>query len=725
MYLDKYAPEKKSEIIERYERLKGKNNSIQSTIDFSFLQSDLFDRLTDEQLLRITLYPEIQSNLVENAENTSFIEAFSRMLSTDENWTIAADLMFKNLRQKEYKDLMEDLNARGLDPAYYDTLCMILTNENDFGISSREDVEKYFDSDGKRMQIIFSMLRGETSLVPSRFETLSLDDKKRLAISEYLYGMDLKRLNSFKDMYEGLLGLDLDGIDYLKDFIRNISDLESASKEELDMIASEILEGRLKPTEYLHDMHLESKAINAFKDSYNKEIFSIEGREPTMTLHGKEKGSPEIPVFRLHGDFRMLARVEGAYNGIDQTDDYAKFYDNPSILAHGNCESLIGQDQVALAKNVKGNIVVGYSNIPNNSILEAGPYDLGSTNRSLAPLHDDLGRKLRFYSTQDMIDNTRHTHNEIVMERLILDRDMNPVKLRPSYLIWVEEKKTDTFPPVFEETESTVGSTNENEQERQKARKHYFEETLKAAEQLGIPIVVINREECAEHEFSKIEEMQKMLRGEIPLPQGKSKIDIARDALVKFENNGVGLEFADTELQSKYFTFRQREELLSCIIGVLEQIPEDSYEERYEYLLGVTEIIRGESAKLFEQSVRSNIDLKKYYSEKEKEVEDMLVKYETYIGKKQDVELSIPEETRETFERDVREISSTTYYNDNKAHSIEHIEKVMLFSTVLAKNEGLSAEDTSILLAAAAFHDSFRNGNDGNGEHATRKCYKS
>ena len=57
----------------------------------------------------------------------------------------------------------------------------------------------------------------------------------------------------------------------------------------------------------------------------------------------------------------MLARVEGAYNPeFTSIPDYRKFYDNPDISVHGNCESVIGQDQIGLARNNNGNIVVGY-----------------------------------------------------------------------------------------------------------------------------------------------------------------------------------------------------------------------------------------------------------------------------------------------------------------------------------------------------------------------------
>lgn len=65
----------------------------------------------------------------------------------------------------------------------------------------------------------------------------------------------------------------------------------------------------------------------------------------------------------------------------------------------------------------------------------------------------------------------------------------------------------------------------------------------------------------------------------------------------------------------------------------------------------------------------------------------------------------------------IRNISDTPYYDKNQYHSLSHIQKVILFAGILAKNENLSLEETNILLAAAAFHDSGRDGAEGEEDH--------
>lgn len=720
-YFEKYNPEKKDIVLSRLEKINGKNNTITSTINFDFIASDLMDSLTDEQMLRITLYPKVQEELVKNKDNKSFINAFANMLKTNENWTLAADYIFKNIDARQYDELLLEINENEISPEYYGNLSIILSKPNYFGIKSKEDVERYFDVDGKRNQMLLAIMRGEDVELPDSIKDFSQEDLKKFAISEYLYGMDLEALSKYEIRFQGIHGLEIENSEYIKQLVTGISNLNNANIEELDEIINDILEGKILPTEYLKDIHLDSKTINLFSKAFERGVYNPKNYENDQIQQIDYNGS-NINVYGIHDDFKMLARVEGAYNSaLTSIPDYREFYDNPNISAHGNCESVIGQDQIGLARNKNGNIVVGYASLPQNSMLVSAPYDLGTTNRSLAPLHDNLHLDLKFYGLQEMIDNTRHTHNETVMERLLVDEHGNVQKLRPSYLIWVEDRKTDKFPPEFIEPPED----NENAMLKYKAQVHLWEETQRAAHELGVPIVIINREECAEKETEKIDDLQKILKGELELPAGKNMVDIAKEAIVKFENNAVGLEFAESDVQAKFFTQDQRENLISTIMNVLEQMPEIAYEERYKYLSQVTEIIQQESSKFSADGIRADEQIREYYDAKAKLLEDELIKYEEYIGKESDIDFTIPKEIKEIFETDIRSIANTDYYEDNKAHSIEHIEKVMLFSLMLAKNEGLDDKDTKVLLAAAAFHDSYRAGNDGHGEHAIGSAKKA
>ena len=771
-------------ILDKFEKIYQLNNGVTQTINFDFLKSELFDSFSDEQLIRITHYPEVQEELVKYKGNKNFIKAFANLLNCQENWTLAADKIFKQLNNNQYNDLLKDLEKTELSSKLYDTINIALSKPNYFGLNCKEDIETYFDNDGKRMKVLLSIMRGETSEIPDiiknhkknrvlsrnvfeidyeSFEELSPEELKRFAIAEFLFGMDLNELDAFETRFKGVLDLNVENSEYIKHLLIKVQELNHADAHQMDLMIKGILEGKIMPTEYLKDLHLDSKAINLFTKEFQQGVYHPNEHASDLVEPVSYNGK-NLPVYRLHGDFNMLVRVEGAYNSqFGPVENYKDFYENPSIFAHGNCESIIGQDQMGLARNTLGNIVVGYSMLPANSVLSSAPYDLGTRNTSLAPLYDKLYCEIRFNSLQKTIDNTRHTHNETVMERLIVDERGDVKKLKPSYLVWIEERHTDKFPPEF-------GDPPEGDEDALKeynAKVHLWEETQKAAEQLQIPIVIINREECAELEMAKVLEMKKMLKGEAKLPEGKTVIDIAKDLITKFENNAVGVEYASNEINSRYFTNGQREEMYSTIIKALDNDPNITQEEKRDYQAQVLTILKHELTKFEEGCVKSDQGktIKAFYEskveslekkisnniednqentlEQETKKEEKTTSFEEKVGidnvetsedaisnhvsskmkKYSSIEEQIPlsavlEDAKEIMPLldKAQEVQSQNH-SKSKVHGVQHVKNVLLLSNYIGKTNGLSKNDLDLIREAAIYHDikhkfTGRNGKD-------------
>ena len=79
-------------------------------------------------------------------------------------------------------------------------------------------------------------------------------------------------------------------------------------------------------------------------------------------------------------------------------------------------------------------------------------------------------------------------------------------------------------------------------------------------------------------------------------------------------------------------------------------------------------------------------------------------------------------ENNEQFSKSFDAISGSDFYNGltpelGYQHKLGHIQKVMLFSKIIAQNENLDEQQTKILLASAAFHDSGRIQDRDNGDH--------
>ena len=74
------------------------------------------------------------------------------------------------------------------------------------------------------------------------------------------------------------------------------------------------------------------------------------------------------------------------------------------------------------------------------------------------------------------------------------------------------------------------------------------------------------------------------------------------------------------------------------------------------------------------------------------------------------------------FLRVLESISNSNIYKTftpelSNQHKISHIQKVLIFSQIIAQNEKLNKEEIKILLASAAFHDCGRKKDRDNGEH--------
>ena len=92
----------------------------------------------------------------------------------------------------------------------------------------------------------------------------------------------------------------------------------------------------------------------------------------------------------------------------------------------------------------------------------------------------------------------------------------------------------------------------------------YIENLIKAAAQLGVPIVVVDREYFAEKETDKIDLMKKLITGEhIDEEKYKeyyeqygnlSKAELIEQLIIKFENNRTGLQFNDKLNRNIFYT---------------------------------------------------------------------------------------------------------------------------------------------------------------------------
>ena len=516
-----------------------KNSTLYSTINFDILfYADMLNTCREEQLLRITHYPEVQDYILRN-NNPLVFKSLEYLMQKDENWIISFNRIMEN--ENQYTDLINNLRSidnEKIKPEFIENfLCVISDSENYFDIQNYEDVANYTS---KKNDICLNILQGNLEDIPPKilykFQE-SEGDLYKFALLEYKFGIDLQEAKHLISRY----GTDSDKLptnktsDYIR-LLKTIIEHDNIQDVIHFAVENDLLEQPWQT--FPNARNAEGKILNMFAELYNETLYSpktedkLNTQETYKDIHDKEYS---IDIYEIKGDFNLNARVEGAYSSFIEPDNFKKYYENPNIDNHGNCESYIGNDSISTARLDRVCIIVGYKEILHNALTSCGPYDLGSYNTSFSIYNE----KSDFRIPVEMINHTRHTHNEMVKDRIIVDKKGNAVKSKPDYIIWIEEDpKTEREQPDWKKT-------------REKNKKWIM--TKKAAAQLGVPIVVIDREYFAERETDKIDLLKKLITGE-NIDQEKykeyyeqysklSKSELIEQLITKFENNRIGLQF--------------------------------------------------------------------------------------------------------------------------------------------------------------------------------------
>ena len=124
-----------------------------------------------------------------------------------------------------------------------------------------------------------------------------------------------------------------------------------------------------------------------------------------------------------------------------------------------------------------------------------------------------------------MIDATRHNHNEMVIERCKKSSNRSTYKRQPDYIVYI--------------IDSSDNKDNLSENNR------VFNETLQAAADFNLPVVVIDRTKVSKKEMEKCQNLENKFRK-------THDLEILNDLFIKYFNNNVGGRFfSDKELYMK------------------------------------------------------------------------------------------------------------------------------------------------------------------------------
>lgn len=316
---------------------------------------------------------------------------------------------------------------------------------------------------------------------------------------------------------------------------------------------------------YMQPVLIESELRDMFLQELNKVSFKINDQQYQIV--------DGIQVYNAGADFKMIMTSIGAYQGNLNVDNYNEYWNSPHIRSHGNCCSLIANNNLSTA--AINNICFGFSEFELGMLLRAGNKDLNSTiySKNL----DVSMRNGTFMLPDDLINSTRGTYNELVYERRDLSNNGPNFKKNPDYLVYFEEFEGENI-----ETLTDEDIQNEKDEEKKKIlqdQKRIWKETKKASidfsrtnedgTSVPLPIVKINREECAKSEIKKIQEAFSIYL-EIKDPS------LLPSIITQFENNRVGNRRPHDYIRETYFSSNSMQEMLNQIIDTIKAIEDKS-----------------------------------------------------------------------------------------------------------------------------------------------------
>ena len=679
------------EVLDKMKYLKEKNDNIYQTVDFEFIFK-MSKYLTKEQLVKLTAYENEQRIIKDFFDNRAIFNAILYILDNDENWTLTLNNFIKNL--SNYRSLIEDIGNKDYDEINKDIIIQNLViivsdKENYFEIRDYDELKNYTDIKNK---VCMDILNGNIDNIPGKLKKYSKDELYKFALLKYKFGISLEDAERIITKY-GKDAEELpDGI--LKDYLKVLKEIVYCEEIE-DIIKYAIKKDAIKETwkGFPNAREAEGKIINLYADLYNKTFYipREEDKEKNIEVYIDSNGQEhKIDIYKIQRDFNMDVRVEGAYNeSYKEPDNYKEYYKQPDIQNSKNCETYIGNDSIALAHNSKNSITVGYKIIYKNQLLAGSTRDLGSNfaNRGFV-INKNVVSDLRI--PRQMIDNTRNArlpHNELIKDRIVINENGEVVKLLPNYIVWIEEEtEKDRQAPDWHE------KREKNEQ---------WLKTKKAAAELEIPIVIIDREYFAKREQMKTDLMKKMITGEaideenyvklIEDYKNLSKPEIIKRLFITIENNKVGMQF-NSKLTEMYFTGDKLKEYKKAIFDSIEKMNE---EEAKACLKALVEVSERELLFVYSEKCE-NKNIKIY--------EEMYYEANNKLNQFYDKKISVKRQRKELFDnmKKIDKMYSEFYSDDKKKETLQRIHQTMLFADVLAEEEGLDENSRKLLSVAVA-----------------------
>lgn len=380
--------------------------------------------------------------------------------------------------------------------------------------------------------------------------------------------------------------------------------VNSTELEELKTVANSVAEMNIKST-YLRNIVLHSEFRNMFLHEYNESIYKVQSTDKIQIE------DETLDVYKLDHDFNMIVTCIGAYqSNFKDKENYAKYWNQPHIKHRTNPCSFIGNDNLTTA-TIK-NVVFGFNEFEDNMLFNAYNMDANSSPNPQTPKYTSKNLFSSFFAfSQALKDNTRSQYNELMFERRkAFNIEDVYSKKQPSYIIFFEEYENER---IYDVTDEEIEKMKPEKREIMLEQKRMWIESKKAAKDFGIPVVIVNREECAIREKQKIKEMLE----EIKAGNEEKVVEL----ITKFENGRTSYGESHKHIRDKYFSKEEMdlmlESLFDChnpklnklIFSTIKEEEKKWKKVKHKCLDGQTSSIDFEKYLAIENELKGSVDI--------------------------------------------------------------------------------------------------------------------
>lgn len=484
----------KEEYQKKIQYLLAHNDEIYNTLCVGMLNYDL-NCIDLKHIEKLGIYGDIQKYVM--SLPACYVPILGRILDIldqeEYDLTAVSYYIFQNMLK--YSTLLDSIDVSTLNDEQTKNLIYILMRkENIYGITDIHQLsEENFASIKKNhyQEVSKRMLRIPFEKGTESYAVELAKLKKELF--EKRYGLSMEMAQFIVQRYCHDMDM-LAKSDLSKDVITILSaiykDYQCDSIEELTV---SYLTATTLITDFYSTISLESTIRKEYAKKFNDTLYHVQeghrlkeghelatqNREVYDLIMNAQYHGQKPTFYLLDGDFNMQIHALGAYSSFEVPKDFKEDWERPKIVNHGICTSYIGNNHIANAR--ARHPIYGFTDYEESALLCAGNYDLVSK-RAIKEYATSVAFPYRFFPPKEMINATRHTHNELVLERRS-NRKGDNFKRKPSYVVYLVDdiNNAENFSP-------------DNE---------LFQETVQAAIDQGLPIVVVDRLKYAKQEYAK------------------------------------------------------------------------------------------------------------------------------------------------------------------------------------------------------------------------------